>query len=88
MPTAAELGIGREWPGSGWFGLFAPAGTPEPVVERLNRDFNDSLAEPEVEAALRRFGLKPEAIGPRELGRRVAADHAAIGAALRRLQIA
>ena len=88
VPTAAELGIGREWPGSGWFGLFAPAGTPEPVVERLNRDFNDSLAEPEVEAALRRFGLKPEAIGPRELGRRVAADHAAIGAALRRLRIA
>jgi tripartite-type tricarboxylate transporter receptor subunit TctC len=63
-------------------------GTPGPVVERFNRDFNDSLAKPGVEAALRRFGLKPEAIGPRELGRRVYADHAAIGAALRRLEIA
>ena len=37
----------------------------------LNRDFNDSLAQPEVEAALRRFGLKPEAIDPEELARRV-----------------
>ncbi|WP_158291907.1 Bug family tripartite tricarboxylate transporter substrate binding protein [Paracraurococcus ruber] len=88
LPTLAELGIGRDWPGSGWFGLFAPAGTPAAVIQRLNRDFNDSLAEPEVAAALRRFGLRPEAITPQELGRRVAADHAAVGAALHRLRIA
>src|SRR4051794_25908689 len=88
LPTAGELGIGREWPGSGWFGLFAPGGTPEPVIARLNRDFNDSLEEAEVAAALRRFGLKPEPLSSTELGRRVAADHAAIGAALRRLRIA
>ncbi|RAI57117.1 Bug family tripartite tricarboxylate transporter substrate binding protein [Roseicella frigidaeris] len=88
VPTAAELGIGQDWPGSGWFGLFAPASTPASVIERLNRDFNDSLGEPEVDAALRRFGLRPEAIAPHELGRRVAADHAAIGEALRRLRIA
>jgi len=88
VPTAAELGLGREWPGAGWFGLFAPGGTPTPVVERLNRDFNDSLAQPEVEAALRRFGLKPEAIDPEELARRVSADHAAAGEALRRFRIA
>jgi tripartite-type tricarboxylate transporter receptor subunit TctC len=88
LPTAAELGIGRHWPSSGWFGLFAPRDTPAPVIARLNRDFNDGLAEPEVAAALRRFGLKPEAITPKELGRRVAEDHAAIGPALRRLNIA
>jgi hypothetical protein len=41
-----------------------------------------------VAAALRRFGLKPEPISSAELGRRVVADHAAIGAALRRLRIA
>ena len=87
VPTAAELGIGLDWPGSGWFGLFAPAGTPAPVVARLNRDFNDSLGEAEVAAALRRFGLKPEAVAPEVLGQRVAAEHAAIGQALRRLNI-
>jgi tripartite-type tricarboxylate transporter receptor subunit TctC len=88
LPTAAELGIGRAWPSGGWFGLFAPAGTPAPVVARLNREFNEALAEPEVEAALRRFGLKPEPLPPEELARRVAADHAATGDALRRLRIA
>ncbi len=87
IPTAAEAGFGVHWPGSGWFGLFAPGATPAPVIARLNRAFNDSLAEPEVAAALRRFGLKPEAVTPEELGRRVAADHEAIGRALRRLNI-
>jgi tripartite-type tricarboxylate transporter receptor subunit TctC len=88
VPTAAEQGVGLRWPGRGWFGLFAPRGTPAAVVARLNHDFNASLAEPEVAGALRRFGLKPEAITPEELGRRVAEDHAAIGPALRRLNIA
>ncbi|MBX6743502.1 MAG: tripartite tricarboxylate transporter substrate binding protein [Acetobacteraceae bacterium] len=88
LPNVAELGIGRDWPGSGWFGLFAPGGTPAPVIARLSRDFNDSLGEPEVAAALRRFGLQPEPISPEALSRRVAADHAAIGAALHRLRIA
>ena len=88
LPNLAELGIGRNWPGGTWFGLFAPGGTPAPVIARLNRDFNDSLAEPEVAAALRRFGLKPEAVAPEELGRRVAADHAEIGRGVRRLNIA
>jgi tripartite-type tricarboxylate transporter receptor subunit TctC len=88
VPTAAELGVGLAWPGRGWFGTFAPAGTPAPVIARLNQAFNDSLGDPAVAEALRRFGLKPEQISPEELGRRVAEDHAAIGPALRRLNIA
>lgn len=88
LPTTAEFGIGRAWPSSGWFGLFAPADTPAPVVERLNREFNESLAEPEVEAALRRFGLKPEPVSPAELAHRVATEHAANAEALHRLRIA
>ena len=60
------------WPGSGWFGLFAPHATPAPVVERLNRDFNEALAQPEVVEGLRRFGLRPEAVPPEALGRRIA----------------
>jgi tripartite-type tricarboxylate transporter receptor subunit TctC len=88
VPTAAEQGIGQAWPGRGWFGMFAPGATPAPIVERLNKAFNDSLADLAVEGALRRCGLKPEQISPAELGRRVAEDHAAIGPALRRLNIA
>jgi tripartite-type tricarboxylate transporter receptor subunit TctC len=88
LPNVKELGIGQEWPGAGWFGMFAPKGTPVSVIGRLNREFNGALAEPPVDAALRRFGLKPEPIDPEELARRVAAEHAAVGDALRRLRIA
>lgn len=58
------------------------------MLARLNQAFNESLAEPEVEAALRRLGLHPERLAPEELARRLAADHAAAGEALRRLRIA
>ncbi|MBR0648874.1 tripartite tricarboxylate transporter substrate binding protein [Roseomonas terrae] len=87
LPTALEQGVGRNWPSGGWFGLFAPAGTPPDIVERLNAAFNEGLADPEVAATLRRFGLRPEALTPEQLGARVAADHAVTGEALRRLSI-
>lgn len=88
LPTALEQGVGRGWPSGGWFALFAPAGTPAEVVARLNRAFNDALAEAEVAAALRRFGLRPVPLSPEILAKRVVADHAATGQALRRLSIA
>lgn len=54
LPTLAET-----WPGfqaALWNGILAPAGTPEPVLERLNREVNQILAEPEVIAAHDRLG--------------------------------
>jgi tripartite-type tricarboxylate transporter receptor subunit TctC len=42
------------WPGwvsGGFMGVFVPAGTPTAIVERLNREFNQVLADPEVRAA-------------------------------------
>jgi tripartite-type tricarboxylate transporter receptor subunit TctC len=88
IPNITELGIGADWPSGGWFGLFAPARTPPEIVARLNQEFNASLDEPAVDAALRRFGLSPEKLSPEELGARLAHDHASTGQALRRLNIA
>lgn len=88
LPTALEQGVGSNWPSGGWFALFAPAGTSPDIVERLNAAFNDALADPEIAATLRRFGLRPVALTPEQLGARVAADHAVTGEALRRLSIA
>nr|WP_314074784.1 tripartite tricarboxylate transporter substrate binding protein [uncultured Roseococcus sp.] len=88
LPNVSEHGIGRDWPTGGWFGLLAPARTPEPVVERINREFNAGLDDPEVDAALRRFGLRPEKVTPAEFTARLARDHAATGRVLRRLNIA
>ena len=40
-----------------WLGLLAPAGTPSTVVERINREVNDSLKSPELLADLRQIGI-------------------------------
>ncbi|HWV51642.1 tripartite tricarboxylate transporter substrate binding protein [Pseudorhodoplanes sp.] len=42
-----------------WVGVFAPAGTPRPVVDRLNTAMNKVLAMPEVQAKLDRIGVVP-----------------------------
>lgn len=52
IPTLAELGL-PAFDTSAWFGVFAPAGTPRAVVERLNRDLVRVLSDPDTG---RKFG--------------------------------
>jgi tripartite-type tricarboxylate transporter receptor subunit TctC len=57
VPTMIESG----YPGlslSFWAGLWAPAGTPEPVVAKLNVDVNAVLATPEMQASLGKLGVE------------------------------
>jgi tripartite-type tricarboxylate transporter receptor subunit TctC len=56
VPTSAESGI----PGlyaSGWFGLFAPKGTPKEIIARLNAAMVQALADPSVATRLADLGL-------------------------------
>jgi len=56
IPTSAESGI----PGlyaSGWFGLFAPKGTPKEAIARLNAAMVQALADPAVKARFTDLGL-------------------------------
>ena len=67
VPTLAETFPGFEY--SGWFALLAPAGTPQAIVQRVNRDMDRVLAEPEMAQRLRDFGLVNEGAGtPETLG--------------------
>jgi tripartite-type tricarboxylate transporter receptor subunit TctC len=55
MPTIAESGL----PGydvSVWYGLFAPAGTPRPIVSRLNADVTRALESPDLAARFTKMG--------------------------------
>ena len=57
VPTAAEAGV----PGVvavGWNGIFAPAGTPPAIVQRVHADANAVLAEPAVQARLAELGAE------------------------------
>lgn len=60
IPTVAELGFAGYEAGS-WFGALAPAGTPQPVIERLNSELVAILRDPAVNAALTRqmFDITP-----------------------------
>jgi tripartite-type tricarboxylate transporter receptor subunit TctC len=56
IPTADETGV----PGlymSGWFGFFAPKGTPKEVVAKLNAAMAEALADPAVQKRFAEFGL-------------------------------
>jgi tripartite-type tricarboxylate transporter receptor subunit TctC len=47
VPTLAEVGV-KDVDVTQWYGLFAPAKTPKPIVERLNKELNAILAERDV----------------------------------------
>ncbi|SPD46703.1 conserved protein of unknown function [Cupriavidus neocaledonicus] len=59
VPTIAETPAFKGFEMSSWTGLFAPAGTPAPVVERLNRELNAILASPDVVNTMKEQGATP-----------------------------
>jgi tripartite-type tricarboxylate transporter receptor subunit TctC len=60
VPTFTEAGV-RDFEVSPWFGLLAPAGTPQPIVDRLYREFAAVLKEAPIREFLDRGGV--EAVG-------------------------
>jgi tripartite-type tricarboxylate transporter receptor subunit TctC len=59
VPSLAEAGVtGFEM--QSWQGVFAPAGTPQPIVDRVAREVAAIVATPEVQARLRNMGVEPD----------------------------
>lgn len=59
VPSLAEAGVpGFEM--QSWQGVFAPAGTPQPIVDRLARELSAIVGTPEVQARLRNMGVEPD----------------------------
>jgi tripartite-type tricarboxylate transporter receptor subunit TctC len=54
VPTVAETVPGYE--ASAWFGMGAPKDTPRPIIERLNREINAALRDPEMQKKLADLG--------------------------------
>jgi tripartite-type tricarboxylate transporter receptor subunit TctC len=78
VPTFAELGV-KDVEAIGWFGFFAPAKTPKPIVEALNRAINKSLQSSDVAEKLAKVGMDPATRTPEEFGQIVASDYAKWG---------
>jgi tripartite-type tricarboxylate transporter receptor subunit TctC len=78
IPVLPELPpIGETLPGyrsDFWFGMWAPRGTPQEVVERLNQSILRMLSLPEVLERLRTDGMEPVGSTPEEFRRTIARD--------------
>lgn len=72
-PTAASQGL-KGFDVSSWFGLLAPAGTPEPIIEKLNKAMNEVLAAPETLETLGRQGVNPAPGTPADAAKLIAAQ--------------
>jgi len=86
VPTAAEQGL-RGFDVVGWFGVLAPAGTPDPVVNRLNREINAILGQPDMRERLAALGLESGGGSAEDFQKLMAADTKRYGDAIRRLGI-
>jgi len=60
-PTTTEAGL-PEYKVSGWFAMAAPAGTPRPILERLNKEMAAALADPAVREGFGKAGAEPMAL--------------------------
>ena len=67
-PTIAEQGISGFSIGL-WFGMWAPAATPQPIVKKLNAEVNRVLQLPEVKTQYATLGVDPVTMQPEEFAK-------------------
>jgi tripartite-type tricarboxylate transporter receptor subunit TctC len=83
LPTLQETGLdGFEL--SSWQAMFAPAGTPPAIVNRLQRDVADILKQPENAKRLAEMGLEPGGGKSEELAALLATDIPRLSEVVRR----
>ena len=74
LPTIAEAGPVKGFDASSWFGLFAPAGTPADIVNRIQQETAKSLQSPLVKDRLLAQGAIPGGQPPAEFVKFIAAE--------------
>jgi len=86
IPTVAESGLhGFEY--IGWLGIAAPAGTPDPIIERLQREIALVLLTDEARRYFASYGREPVASTPTTFAAFIVAEHAKWGLVVRDLNI-
>jgi tripartite-type tricarboxylate transporter receptor subunit TctC len=73
VPTVSEAGV-PGYEATIWLGLMAPAGTPRPILEKLNGAVNKILAAPEVKSIWEKQGAQPMGMGVDEFDSFLRAD--------------
>ena len=70
-----------------WFGIYAPKGTPQAIVDKFAAEMNKLARQPEIRTILRKAALSPNPGTPAELAEITRKDHARFGEMIRRLNI-
>lgn len=86
LQTAVEQGF-KDVAVGGWYAVLAPKGTPQPVVDRLNKEINAILTVPEFKQRVEQAGELILGGTPEVLATRVKADFDRYGEIVRRLNI-
>ena len=73
VPTVAEMGL-PGYEGILWIGLIAPAGTPQPIVDRLAAASAKAVRSPDLAARLTKDGIDPVGNTPAEFGALIARE--------------
>jgi tripartite-type tricarboxylate transporter receptor subunit TctC len=73
IPTLQEAGL-ADFDVQGWFGLFAPAGTPQAIVDKLHEASQFALKDPETRRKLEELGAEVIGNRPDEFGKIVASE--------------
>lgn len=73
LPTVHESGVPGYESGV-WYAMFAPAGVPRPIIERLNAETRRAMNEPEVKSNIAGQGIDTMLGTPEDLGKYVAAE--------------
>jgi len=75
VPAATESGVLPGYDVTTWYGLFAPHGTPAPVLMKLNKTINDSLADDSVRQRMVTAGVVVKTSSPQAFGDFMAAEY-------------
>jgi tripartite-type tricarboxylate transporter receptor subunit TctC len=65
VPSIAEQGL-PGYEARTWFGVFAPAKTPKPIIDQLAREIQNAVRDPKYGEYLKKFMLTPEGNSPEQ----------------------
>ena len=72
VPAVGEFVSGYEV--SAWYGMGAPTGTPPEVIDKINKEINEGLADTKLKARIADFGGTPFVLSPAEFGKFIAEE--------------
>jgi tripartite-type tricarboxylate transporter receptor subunit TctC len=78
IPTMGEAGM-QDFIITAWDGLFAPAGTPKPIIDTLNAAVRKALSDPQTQETLLKRGAETVPGSPEEFGKFVGSEIARWG---------